>query len=420
MATKLILRKEYFGGIFRNTAARRMVFLTPQGYELKKKQLVDAQKAGERFTLFDATEKGYPLLEDAASSPIDLHLELTKRCNGTCKHCFVDSLTSESETCEMTCAEIASVIRQLSSVGGMYVRLTGGEPTIRDDFFDIVDVIGEEGLVVGLNTNGMFDEKTLDGILSRDVKDLRISLDGPQEVNDRIRTRGSYQKVLWTFENIAQYNQTADQPVDVTINVVLMRSNQEYIKEMIELAVSLGFRVSFGLLRLTGRARAEEMLSPQEVVAASWRVHQVRSSMGLPQGRVRINYDIFGPVRQPDQDEPFPFDYSKCPIGISGCTIDAYGRIVPCGYMVNMDCWIGQDVRGKDLLNLWHHSKVLEKARQVRRHGCMDCKYHILQCNGGCPVMAYVSEGDIDGRDPYCVRDVDLAEIEMDGQEHRG
>ena len=126
--------------------------------------------------------------------------------------------------------------------------------------------------------------------------------------------------------------------------------------------------------------------------------------MGLPQGRVRINYDIFGPVRQPDQDEPFPFDYSKCPIGISGCTIDAYGRIVPCGYMVNMDCWIGQDVRGKDLLNHWHHSKVLEKARQVRRHGCMDCKYHILQCNGGCPVMAYVSEGDIDGRDPYCVR----------------
>ena len=72
-----------------------------------------------------------------------------------------------------------------------------------------------------------------------------------------------------------------------------------------------------------------------------------------------------------------------------------------------------QAALGKDLLDLWHHSPVLERARQVRRHSCAGCRYHIVQCNGGCPVMAYLN-GDVDGRDPYCVRDVALGVVEMD------
>jgi radical SAM protein with 4Fe4S-binding SPASM domain len=414
MAARQILRREHFGGIFRNMVVRNFEFLTPLEYERKRQALIDAQGSGDLNVLFfDATQEGYPLLGNAASSPLDLHLELTKRCNCACTHCFVDSVASQSETDEMTLTEITSVIRQLARVGGMYVRLTGGEPTIRDDFFDIVDVIVGEGLVVGLNTNGMFGKETLAGILSRDVKDIRISLDGPPEINDRIRTQGSYRKVLGTLENIAQHNQATERPVDVTINVVLMRSNQDHIEPMVELAAKLGFRVSFGLLRLAGRARMGEMLSPEEVVAASCRIHQARARLGLHPGRVRANYDIFGPPRDSSRDGPFPFDNSKCPIGTTGCTIDARGRIVPCGYMVNMDDWVGQDVRGKDLLDLWHHSPVLARARQVRRHSCAGCRYHIVQCNGGCPVMAYL-DGDVDGRDPYCVRDVALGDIEMD------
>jgi radical SAM protein with 4Fe4S-binding SPASM domain len=412
MATnKLILRKEYFGGIFRNMGVRKMTFLEPGEYELKRQELLDVQKAGGSIKIFDATEKGYPLLKDAVASPLDVHLELTRRCNGSCQHCFANSIPSESEASEMTFSELESIIRQLADLGGTYVRLTGGEPTIRDDFFDIVDVINEEGLDIGLNTNGMFDEKTLDGVLSRDIKEIRVSLDGPEEINNQIRTPGSYRRVLRTFENIAGYNRTADDPADVTMNVVLMRSNQDYIEEMIELAQSLGSRISFGLLRLTGRARQEEMLAPEEVVAAAYRVHQARGRLGLPEGAVRMNYDIFCDVRSSDEYKPFPFDNSKCPMGTTGFTIDAYGRIVPCGFMVNMTSWIGEDARGRDLLDMWHNSKVLKAARRVNKGTCAGCQYHMLKCNGGCPVMAYVFEGDIDGRDPYCVRDVQILNV---------
>ena len=144
MAAKQILRKEHFGGILRDLAVRGLQFLTPLEYKAKAGELIDAQRSGKNVLIFDATQEGYPLLENAASSPLDLYLELTKRCNGACTHCFADSIASRSEPDEMAFAEIASIVRQLAGMGGMYVRLTGGEPTIRDDFFDIVDlVLGE-------------------------------------------------------------------------------------------------------------------------------------------------------------------------------------------------------------------------------------------------------------------------------------
>ena len=189
-----------------------------------------------------------------------------------------------------------------------------------------------------------------------------------------------------------------------------MKSNRDYVEEMIEFAQGYGFKISFGLMRLSGRARRDEMLSPREVVQSAHNVQQTRERLGLGKGTVRINFDVFCKAGTPDTFAPFPFDNSKCPIGTHGIAIDAYGRIFPCGYLIDVDdgIWAGEDVRGKDLLDLWHNSRVVGEAREITRECCRDCDYHIVKCNGGCPVMAYVCEGDIDGRDPNCVRGVEF------------
>ncbi len=406
----MILRREHFGGLSVDTGTRQTVFLTPEEYELKRQQLLDAQERGEQVKLFNAIERGYPLVADALSSPGNLYFELTKKCNSACRHCFMDSGSPRWTRPEMSLSEIEPVIRQFSDLGGYYVRINGGEPTVREDFFDVVDIVQAEGIMVGLNTNGLFGAEVLEGILSRGVKDIRVSLDGPAAINDSIRQQGSYAKIIRTLRGIAEYNQTADEPVDAIINVVLMKSNKVYIKEMIDLAQDFGFKISFGLMRLTGRAERQEMLSPQETVQAAYTVQSMREKLGLPKGAVRVNYDIFCETDPPNATyRPYPCDNSRCSIGTVGINLDAYGRIAPCGYFVNMDAWTGEDIRGKDMLGIWHNSRVFNEVRRsIKRQHCRGCQYHMVRCNGGCPFMAYMTNGDLDGKDPYCVRDVDI------------
>jgi radical SAM protein with 4Fe4S-binding SPASM domain len=143
----------------------------------------------------------------------------------------------------------------------------------------------------------------------------------------------------------------------------------------------------------------------------------MRDELGLPQGAIRINYDIFCEGTQDTKGNerasysPYPFDGSKCPLGSSGLNLDAYARIASCGYFVNAENLSGEDIRGKDLLQVWHNSLSLKMIRSLTREGCTDCGYYKVKCDGGCPAMAYFVDGNINGKDPYCIRDVNVALI---------
>jgi len=414
---RLILKKESFGGLFVDTSAGRGRFLKPEEYEIKKQELSGLEDRAAKVQIVDVTEKEYPLLTNSTSSPNSIFWELTKHCNGACTDCFMDSNSPRWNQAELSFPEIEKIVRQFADLGGYSIRLTGGEPTQRQDFLDIVDLLNEAGMEVGLNTNGMFDEKKLEQIHSRGIKDIRISLDGPEEVNDRIRWSGNYKGAITTIERIAEYNKTASDPTKPTINVVLMKSTIPYMEHMIRLANGYGFKISFGLMRLSGRAKSDEMLSPKQVVQAAYETQRMRDELGLPQGTIRVNYDIFCEGTQDVKGEkisgyaPFPFDNSKCPLGISGLNIDAYARIASCGYFVNAEEMIGEDIREKDLLHVWHNSPLLKMIRNLTREGCPDCDHYKVKCNGGCPAMAYFLDGNINGRDPYCIRDINVSNI---------
>ncbi len=417
LSRKLILKKESFGGLFVDTQTGRRNFLRPEEYEIKKQELSNFKTPSVEVKIVDVTERGYSLLPNATSSPNSIFWELTKRCNGSCTDCFMDSNAKKWSKDEVSFVEIKNIAGQFSDLGGYSVRLTGGEPTLREDFFDIVDLFNENGIGVGLNTNGMFDERKLEQIVSRGIKDIRISLDGPEEVNDKIRWSENYQGAIRTIERLAEYNQTSSNPTKPTINVVLMKSTKPYIEHMIELAHSYNFKISFGLMRLSGRAKTDEMLSPEEVVQAAYNVQKMRDKLGLAKGSVRVNYDIFCEGTQDRKGNerigysPYPFDGSKCPLGSSGLNLDAYARIACCGYFVNAEEWIGEDIRGKDLLNVWHNSPILKKMRNLTREGCIDCGHYKIKCEGGCPAMAYFVDGNMNGKDPYCIKNVDLNNI---------
>ena len=399
-----VLRRETFGGMLVAMPDARFTVLDADGYRRVRNQLADASLTAR---IVDVTAWGYPLLPDALSSPGTAYLELTKRCEGACTHCYA-AVSPPGLNKELAFGEIERLLQQLAACGAYYIRLTGGEPTLRNDLSDILDVIAGTGMKAAVNTHGRYGESRLRRLLERGVQDLRISLDGTEPVHDAIRGRGSYQTVLATLRRIADYNQSAHPPADPTINVVLMRANRHCVTPLIDLAAKLGFKLSFGLLRPVGKAETAEMLSPEEVAGAAWEVAQRRRELSLAEGSVRINFDVFCETNSRAPANPFPLDNSKCPIGINGIGVSAEGRVMPCNFMgsIKGGQWLGESICDRDILDLWHHSPVIREARRVKRGGCGGCPHYRTKCNGGCPATALVWTDSLDGRDPYCVRGV--------------
>jgi radical SAM protein with 4Fe4S-binding SPASM domain len=399
----LILRRESFGGMLVDTDAWSVQDLSVDEYGQRHSEATTAPQVGN-VRIVDVTEKGYPLLEDALSSPATLFLDVTNRCNSRCVHCYAGA--GESTGDELSLVEIETLLQDSSSIGTYYVRLTGGEPTVHEGLFDIVDVIVGEGMIPSVNTNGLCGGEMLCDLVDRGVRDLRISLDGPEEVNDAIRGTGSYQKTMSSLRGLAEHQRSAAAPISVTINVVLMKATRHCLPAMARLAVELGFRLSFGLLRPIGRAHRADMLSPEQVLSAARQAESIRAEYNLAPGQLRINFDLFSQGQPPRPARPYPVDGSRCPMGTVGIGVTAHGQVVACNYLrfIEDGRWLGESICGRDLLQLWHQSPALTETRKARRSACAGCSHHGHRCNGGCPMTAYVFNGDFDARDPYCAR----------------
>ncbi len=409
----IILRREFFGGLLVDTESDANEFLDEPQFEQKRKELESLAAKGEKSRIFDVREFGYALRSDTLGSPADLYVELTDRCDGACVHCYASrSEGGRSEREEMTFAEVEKLIRDAAVLGSYYVRLTGGEPTLRPDFFDILEVIREEELIPSVNTNGLFGVNVIDKMLDCGLQDIRISLDGDEKANDAIRGKGAYAKVLSSLKILSDRAGQSDRSPRVTVNMVLMRDNRHCVRHLAELTAKLGCKLSIGLLRPTGRAKKEQMLSPPQVLEAAKLVAGLRNELGLESSRIRISFDVFSKDPFHAGSMPYPFDNSSCACASKGIGLTTDGRVIACNYMTRLDdgLWLGEDVRKGDLLQLWQESRVLERARKVRRKICRGCPHHILRCNGGCPVTAFAITGDLDGPDPYCVRDLTMAD----------
>lgn len=410
MNSRTILRREWFGGVLVQTPGGRPVLLDQAGYARTRSELAAQATAGQWVRLVDAEELGYPIRQDALATPGLAYLEITKQCNAACTHCYAHA-SADAAPNELTLAEWTRVIRRLASGGVYYVRLSGGEPTLRPDLLDLLDILAAEGITAALNSHGRFGERTLEQLVRHGVQDVRLSVDGTETIHDAIRGPGAYREVLATLRRLAEYNRSAASRVETTMNVVLMKTNRACLGPLAALATELDCIIRFGLLRPAGRAQRELMLSPEEVLQVAYEIARYRRQLGLGAGRARFEFDVVcEPATEPTRFRPFPFDNSKCPIGTTGLGVSADGWLMPCTFLGYMDDgrWLGENVRDHDILDLWQRSETLTVARSVRRGGCSGCVHYQTRCQGGCPATAYGLTGDLDGRDPYCVRDVPM------------
>src|SRR6202035_2314144 len=143
------------------------------------------------------------LFQLGLDAPICLTWELTYACNLSCVHCL--SSSGRRDPRELSTAECKAVIDTLERMQVFYVNIGGGEPTVRPDFWELVDYATVHQVGVKFSTNGV---KISPGVARRlagtDYVDVQISLDGATaEVNDAVRGAGSYATALRAMQNLA-------------------------------------------------------------------------------------------------------------------------------------------------------------------------------------------------------------------------
>lgn len=327
---------------------------------------------------------------------------LTERCNLRCTHCYQSGGRSEELTFEEIKAVVGEVEDTLKTWSEAFnisfspsFNLTGGEPFLRADLFEIIEIIRKRGFETYLLSNGtLISEEQASALARLGLKGVQVSMEGIEKTHDSIRGKGSFALALKGIGNLLHAG------ITVTVNATLSEVNAGELPGLLKLAKSLGVqRVGFSRLVPSGRGLGlvNKMISSEKLRQIYEEIFATKVE-GL---EIVTGDPVASQMRCPAGGGGVAT--SGCAAGISGLTFLPDGTIVPCRRLFVP---IG-NLRKDGIREVWATSPVLDALRdKVRYKGrCGRCS-RWSECRG-CRAIAYaysLVKGDADflADDPQC------------------
>lgn len=210
------------------------------------------------------TEPRYPRLPDtyrAAGLPMRLHLDLTLRCPLRCPHCYVSG--EGSRDAEMTTAEVMRVLQDARDLKVLFLLVSGGEPMLRPDFFEVLEAARRMRFHVHVKTTGLYVGRDEARRLARlaPIK-VDLSIQGARaETHDRfIGMRGAFDRAVAAFEALRE----AGVRVGVRTNLVAENAAEAREIEARFGVPGVDYRKGVGLYSRRDGANLDEGLSLDE------------------------------------------------------------------------------------------------------------------------------------------------------------
>jgi heme b synthase len=331
--------------------------------------------------------------------------EITRSCNLFCAHCRSSSTAGIYKN-ELSSEECLRLVDGILEAGRPVLILSGGEPLLRPDLFQIAEYAVKKGLRVAIGTNGtLITEEIASKLKELPISRVAISIDFPMpELQDKFRCKtGAFQMAM---AGIARLRQAG---IEVQINSTITRLNAKYLNDLLDIALKSG-AVAFHPFMLvpTGRGKGLETveMSPEEYERTLNWAYDKQREMG--------DKIFFKPTDAPhyqriirqrnDKEKPRGTDAMNsmtrgCLAGTSFCFISHRGRVQGCGYL-NVEAG---NIRDKSFREIWMNSRLFHELRYLPniKGKCGICEYKRV-C-GGCRARAYESTGDYLEAEPYCI-----------------
>lgn len=317
---------------------------------------------------------------------------ITKACNLNCKHCYRDA--GEKDKDELNLNEAQFLLDEIKEAGFKIVVLSGGEPLLRDDVYEIISHAHKKGLRPVLGSNGTLITKSVAKRLKEaGIARVGISLDSKNAaIHDTFRGFvGAFEKVSEAIEALKENN------VEFQIHTTVTQHNYKEIESLIDFVVSRGacaYHIFFLIPTGRGKDEVDHIISPTQYYALISKILDRQKELPLELKPVCAPHFI--PIAAA---KGVQLRFRRgCLAGISYCCILPNGDVHPCPYL---PLKLG-NVRDKDFSAIWRENEVFTTLRSLNYKGeCKRCR-HRESC-GGCRARAYSSSGDYMDEDYYCV-----------------
>ncbi len=331
--------------------------------------------------------------------------ETTRRCNLACLHCRA-AAGSGPYPGELTTDEGITLLDHLAKMGQVVVILTGGEPLLRDDIFDLAAYGARKGHRMAMAVNGtLLTPRIAAQLKDAGIQRLSISIDGASAAShDRLRAvPGAYDGAL---AGIAAAREAG---LPFQINTTVTRANLTELQDIYELAIKLE-AAAHHVFVLVPTGRGE--LIPQELVTPEEYERTLRQLLDWQrEGRLFIKptcapqfYRLWRQDATARGEKIAPATHgmeamTRGCLGGQGFAFVSYkGEVQPCGYL---ELTAG-DILKTPFPEIWAASPLFQQLRAVDdyRGKCHSCQYRKV-C-GGCRARAYAMTGDVLAEDPIC------------------
>jgi heme b synthase len=338
--------------------------------------------------------------------------EATRRCNLACVHCRASSLSGPYAG-ELTTDEGKRLLDDIAAFSNPVIILTGGEPLLRPDIYELAAYGDRKGLRMVLATNAtLVTEEIARKMLQSGVKRVSVSIDGPDaDGHDRFRgVPGAFDGALAGIEAMKKAG------MEFQINTTITQANLAQIESIHDLALRLGAAAHhIFLLVPTGRGKdlADQEISPQDYEKTLEWFHeksltcpiQLKATCAPHYHRIFRQRKKEKPTTAPSpvqgHGHPFQAMTRGCMGGSSFCFVSHTGQIQPCGYL-ELDC--GQ-LRERNFADIWKNSNIFKNLRDLQqlKGKCGRCEF--MRVCGGCRARAYEITGDYLAAEPFCVHE---------------
>lgn len=324
--------------------------------------------------------------------------EITLNCCFSCKYCGSKAGTARAN--ELTTEECLNVAVQLANMGCQRVSLIGGEVFLRSDWDIIAKTLTDRNVNVSIITNGfLFSADLISKLKAANIESVAISLDGPENIHDIFRQKGSFQRAIQAIDVLTQNN------IPVSIISTLHSRNVFYLDDMYKILKDKNI-FAWQLQACSPMGNAAEINFSTKIDFKKV-IHFVEKHLKNPHFAIGIADNIGyytaneGYLRGDSNGKTF---FLGCRAGLSTIGIDSVGNVRGCESMYD-ETFIEGNLREKSLCDIWNAPNAFSYNRQFTANQlsgiCSTCKYG-TKCAGGCRSYNYFSHTKL-YESPCCI-----------------